>query len=147
MPNSLRKIVLSNKEFKHMQQPLTQEQLMVGACTQCVNCSYVSPRVIFVRESCDTEIKVVGDALSLSLYFSLSLSLCVCVRALSVCACVCLSLCSSGSRSSSNSSSSRRLSYRIHITQKPMPNQTQLVLSNGRIWLALTREPKPRRRY
>jgi len=28
MPNSLRKIVLSNKEFKHMQQPLTQEQLM-----------------------------------------------------------------------------------------------------------------------
>merc|ERR1712224_344435 len=28
MPNSLRKIVLSRKEFKHMQQPLTQEQLM-----------------------------------------------------------------------------------------------------------------------
>merc|ERR1712048_323598 len=28
MPNSLRKIVLSGKEFKHMQQPLTQEQLL-----------------------------------------------------------------------------------------------------------------------
>merc|ERR1712048_878178 len=28
MPNSLRKIVLSRKEFKHMQQPLTQEQLL-----------------------------------------------------------------------------------------------------------------------
>jgi len=28
MPNSLRKIVLSRKEFKHMQHPMTQEQLM-----------------------------------------------------------------------------------------------------------------------
>jgi len=35
MPNSLRKIVLSSKEFKHMQKPMTQEQLMTLAGVDC----------------------------------------------------------------------------------------------------------------